>query len=119
MRTAIVSGNSLSQKALELKIDQYIKLSEVYRKNFGAPSSSMLEDTFEALIAAIYLDSNLETVKIGFRSISKRTKGVREKIKHINPKGALQEWSQLNNKEVSPLTESKRAWAQIIINLIS
>ena len=28
MRTAIVSGNSLSQKALELKIDQYIRLSE-------------------------------------------------------------------------------------------
>ena len=63
MRTAIVSGNSLSQKALELKIDQYIRLSEVYRKNLGAPSSSMLEDTFEALIAAIYLDSNLETVE--------------------------------------------------------
>ena len=96
MRTAIVNGNSLSQKALELKIDQYIKLGEVYRKNFGAPSYSMLEDTLEALIAAIYLDSKLETVENWILDqFQKELKGVREKIKNINPKGALQEWSQL------------------------
>ena len=103
MRTAIVSGNSLSQKALELKIDQYIRLSEVYRKNFGEPSSSMLEDTFEALIAAIYLDSNLETVENWIiNQFQKELKGVREKIKHINPKGALQEWSQLKQQGSIP-----------------
>ena len=103
MRTAIVSGNSLSQKALELKIDQYIRLSEIYRKNFGAPSSNMLEDTFEALIAAIYLDSNLETVENWIiNQFQKELKGVREKIKHINPKGALQEWSQLKQQGSIP-----------------
>ena len=103
MRTAIVSGNSLSQKAIELKIDLYIRLSEVYRKNFGEPSSSMLEDTFEALIAAIYLDSNLETVENWIiNQFQKELKGVREKIKHINPKGALQEWSQLKQQGSIP-----------------
>ena len=103
MRTAIVSGNSLSQKALELKIDKFIKLSEVYRENFGEPSSSMLEDTFEALVAAIYLDSNLETVENWILDrFQQELKGVREKIKHINPKGALQEWSQLNKQGSIP-----------------
>ena len=103
MRTAIVNGTSLSQKALELKIDQYIKLSEVYRKNFGAPSYNMLEDTFEALIAAIYLDSKLETVENWILDqFQKELKYVREKIKHINPKGALQEWSQLKQQGSIP-----------------
>ena len=110
MRTAIVSGNSLSQKALELKIDQYIRLSEVYRKNFGEPSSSMLEDTFEALIAAIYLDSNLETVENWIiNQFQKELKGVREKIKHINPKGALQEWSQLKQQGSIPFYRVKES----------
>ena len=81
MRTAIVSGNSLSQKSLELKIDKYIKLSDVYRKNFGEPSSSMLEDTFEALIAAIYLDSNLDTVENWIlNQFQRELKGVSEKL---------------------------------------
>lgn len=103
MRTAIVSGNSLSKKALELKIDNYIKLSDVYRKNFGEPSSSMLEDTFEALIAAIYLDSNLETAEQWILGQFKNElKDVSEAIKRINPKGALQEWSQLNQQGVIP-----------------
>lgn len=103
MRTAIVSGNSLSKKALELEIDKYIKLSDVYRKNFGEPSSSMLEDTFEALIAAIYLDSNLDTAEEWILGTFKtELKNVREMIKEINPKGALQEWSQLKQKGEIP-----------------
>lgn len=103
MRTAIVSGSSLSKKALELKIDQYIKLSNVYRENFGEPSSSMLEDTFEALIAAIYLDSNLDTVEEWILEKFKvELNSVRETIKEINPKGALQEWSQFKQKGEIP-----------------
>ena len=94
MRTAIVSGNSLSKKALELKIDNYIKLSDVYRKNFGEPSSSMLEDTLEALIAAIYLDSNLETAEQWILGQFKN------ELKDVSE--ALQEWSQLNQQGVIP-----------------
>ena len=103
MRTAIVSGNSLSKKALELKIDKHIKLSDVYRKNFGEPSSSMLEDTLEALIAAIYLDSDLKTVESWILDCFRNElKVVREEIKRINPKGALQEWTQLNQEGIIP-----------------
>ena len=103
MRTAIVSGYSLSKKALELKIDKYIKLSDIYRKNFGEPSSSMLEDTLEALIAAIYLDSNLETIECWILDCFRNElKVVSEEIKRINPKGALQEWTQLNQEGIIP-----------------
>lgn len=108
MRTAIVSGNSLSKKALELKIDKYIRLSDVYRKNFGEPSFGMLEDTLEALIAAIYLDSNLETVEDWILDrFEKELKDVREEIKRINPKGALQEWSQLKQQGIIPMYKVK------------
>ena len=110
MRTAIVSGSSLYRKAVELKIDQFIRVSKVYRKNFGQPSSSMLEDTFEALIAAIYLDSNLETVENWILDqFQKELKGVKEKIKYINPKGALQEWSQLKQNGSTPTYRVKES----------
>lgn len=103
MRTAIVNGSTLSKKSLELNMDKYIKLSDVYRKNFGEPSSSMLEDTFEALIAAIYLDSDLSTVETWIlERFKKELKNIREEITRINPKGALQEWSQLKQQGTIP-----------------
>ena len=109
MRTAIVSGNSLSKKALELNIDKHIKLSHVYTKNFGEPSSNMLEDTLEALIAAIYLDSDLETVESWIIDCFRdELKVVKKEIIHINPKGALQEWTQLNNEGIIPLYSVKK-----------
>lgn len=106
MRTKIVSGSSLSKKAKALQLDGVIKLSPGFKKNFGTPSDNMLEDTFEALIAAIYLDSDLdrleawllETFKAELQSAS--THSV-----YDNPKGALQEWSQLKKEGEIPRYE--------------
>lgn len=57
---AIVSKNSLSQIALDLKLDQFVILSKGEEKMQGRKNKSNLEDVLESLIGAIYLDSNYE-----------------------------------------------------------
>ena len=95
MRVAIVNGKSLSKKALEMNLDKYLKLSDSQKKNFGEPSPNMLEDTFEALIAAIYLDAGLTAAKDWIlKAFNEELASVSKEIKVLNPKGKLQEWSQ-------------------------
>lgn len=96
MRASIVSGSNLSKKAKALHLEQVIKLSPLFKKNFGVPSANMLEDTLEALIAAIYLDSDLNAVEAWLQKIfDVDLKNALIRSELDNPKGALQEWSQL------------------------
>ena len=96
MRASIVSGSSLSKKAKDLNLDQLMKVSPAYKKNFGVPSANMLEDTLEALVAAIFLDSDLECVEKWLLStFQSELESVLVRSELDNPKGALQEWSQL------------------------
>lgn len=98
MRSSIVCGNNLSKKALELGMEDYIILSQSYKKKFKKPSSKILEDSFESLIAAIYLDSSTEITENWLKEIFYNDlTSVEAKIKKINPKGTLQEWAQLNS----------------------
>ena len=81
---------------LILNLDQLMKVSPAYKKNFGLPSANMLEDTLEALVAAIFLDSDLECIEKWLLSTFQRElESVHVRRELDNPKGALQEWSQL------------------------
>ncbi|MAH08205.1 MAG: ribonuclease III [Euryarchaeota archaeon] len=96
MRASIVSGSSLSKKAIDLNLDKLMKVSPAYKKNFGVPSANMLEDTLEALVAAIFLDSDMENVEKWILSTFQfELEGILDRKEFDNPKGALQEWSQL------------------------
>ncbi|NOR45265.1 MAG: ribonuclease III [Candidatus Delongbacteria bacterium] len=59
MKSVIVSGENLSLIAREMKLGEDILLSEYEEKSGGRDKSSILEDTFEAIIGAIYLDSGI------------------------------------------------------------
>ena len=103
MRVAIVNGKSLSKKALEMHLDKYLKISDSQKKNFGEPSSKMLEDSFEALIAAIYLDAGSTIAKDWILEAFKEELAcVSKKIEILNPKGKLQEWSQAQDANHLP-----------------
>ena len=79
-------------------MEDYIILSQSYKKKFKKPSSKILEDSFESLIAAIYLDSSTEITENWLKEIFYNDlTSVEAKIKKINPKGTLQEWAQLNS----------------------
>lgn len=95
MKVSIVSGKSLTQKAIQLKLDSYLKMSDSYANNFGEPTDSMLENCFEALVAAIFLDSDYKQAKEWIiNTFSEELLKVSEAAKLQNPKGRLQEWAQ-------------------------
>jgi ribonuclease-3 len=59
MKSVIVSGENLSLIAREMNLGEHILLSEYEEKSGGRDKSSILEDTFEAIIGAVYLDSGI------------------------------------------------------------
>lgn len=58
LRMLMVRGEHLAQLAKQLKLGDYLRLGLGERKAGGIRRQSILADAFEALIAAIYLDSN-------------------------------------------------------------
>ncbi len=63
IRASLVNGESLSSVANQLGIGKMVLLGDGEKKSGGYRRPSILADVFEALIGAIYLDSNFETVK--------------------------------------------------------
>ncbi len=63
IKSLVVSEPILSRKAEELGVGDYILLSGNERASGGAGRSSILADAFEAIIAAVYLDSGLEEAR--------------------------------------------------------
>lgn len=62
-KSQLISKEFLSIFAKELKINKYIMLGKGEELNGGREKSNILCDTFEALIAAIYLDSGIRSAK--------------------------------------------------------
>ncbi len=60
IKSLLVSETVLSRRAEEVQLGQYIHLSDNERLSGGGNRSSILADAFEAVIAAIYLDSGLD-----------------------------------------------------------
>ena len=63
MRTAVVCERSLWECAVNIDLGNYLILGHGEEHTGGRTRMSILADAFEALIAAIYLDSSLETVR--------------------------------------------------------
>ena len=62
IRASCVCEKSLISVANKLKIGDYIRLGKGEQNSGGKKRTSILADATEAIIAAIYLDSDLETV---------------------------------------------------------
>lgn len=94
-RSALAKGAQLASLARDLGLPGYLRLSEAEERNNGRNRDSILEDAFEALIGAIYLDRGYATA----REVVLRWYGdINEKLKAAlnvhNPKGRLQELIQ-------------------------
>jgi ribonuclease-3 len=63
LRAKFVKGETLSEIATELGVSQYLRLGIGELRSGGKQRPSILADALEAIIAAIYLDSDLETCK--------------------------------------------------------
>lgn len=94
-RSMLVNGQQLCDLARELKLGNFLFLGEGEEQNGGRERPSILEDAFEALVGAIYLDGGLDaarSVVAGlYGSLEDRLASIA--LEH-NPKGQLQELLQ-------------------------
>ncbi len=88
----ITSSSILATIAKEIGLDTKIKLSRTEEENGGRTNSSILEDTFEAYIGAMYLDSGFDQTSLFLESKIKKHILTLSKQKHYkDPKTYFQE----------------------------
>ncbi|MGV6807719.1 MAG: ribonuclease III, partial [bacterium] len=63
IRASLVKGETLAELARELGMGQYLNLGSGELKSGGRRRDSILADALEALIGAIFLDSDMESAK--------------------------------------------------------
>ena len=63
IRSGVICSTSLVEVAKKIELGKYILLGNGEEITGGRTRDSLLEDAFEALIGAVYLDSNMDTVK--------------------------------------------------------
>lgn len=107
LRASLVKGETLAEIARELKLGEVVILGAGELKSGGFRRESILADTFEALLGALYLDSGLELTKtLIHRLYQERLENidVTETVK--DPKTRLQELLQ-SRKQPLPLYSVK------------
>ena len=91
-RAALTRGSSLAALARDLSLDVCLRLGASEDTNDGRARASTLEDAFEALVGALYLDSDFATARrivLGlYGSLPERVAALETTE---NPKGRLQE----------------------------
>lgn len=95
LRASLVREQSLARLARELKLGDAIKLGEGELKSGGWRRDSVLADTFEAIVGAIYLDGGFEAVKaVCLQQFQPLLAELPDPESLKDPKTRLQEWLQ-------------------------
>ena len=63
MRASLVNEQGFTKLAYQINLGDYIYVSNAEDRNNGREKPSILSDAFEAIMGAIYIESNLDTVK--------------------------------------------------------
>lgn len=101
MRANLVKQDSLHQIALRLQLAKVLRLGEGESKSGGRERPSILADTVEAIIGAVYLDAGYTQAEAIVHHLYERM----EISQHMSAaskdaKTALQEWLQARKKSV-------------------
>lgn len=95
LRSQLVKGETLALIATELKLTEYLRLGAGERKTGGQYRESILENTLEALVGAIYLDADLDAAKACvLRWLQSRLTNLSLDENSKDPKSSLQEYLQ-------------------------
>jgi ribonuclease-3 len=93
LRAQLVNGQALAQIARELELGDELKLGSGELKSGGFRRDSILADAFEALMAAVYLDSDFAHCRETVRGLfAERVAAIPRSSK--DAKTRLQEWLQ-------------------------
>lgn len=95
LRSRLVSRDALHGRALAIDLGLHLLMGRGEEATGGRVRGSTLADAFEALIGAIYLDSDLDSArKFILREMHDELQQVIAEPVDINPKGQLQECLQ-------------------------
>lgn len=101
LRSRLVSRDTLKTYAAAIDLGAHLNMGRGEEASGGRERASTLADAFEALIGAIYLDSDLATArKFVLEQASGDLKIIAAEPVDINPKGDLQELLQ----SISPMS---------------
>ena len=95
IKSAVVSSPTLARRAAKIELGSYLFLGKGEETSGGRKRPSILANAFEAVVAAIYLDSNIEQCR---SFVMKQLEGEIEKVSRHgfgkDHKGMLQEYAQ-------------------------
>ena len=95
LKSMIVSEPVLANISSEIKLGNYLMLSKGEELTGGRERESILGDVFEALLGAIYLDSNINVVRdVALKYLIYKIEHINENEELIDYKTILQEYSQ-------------------------
>lgn len=102
IKSSIVKTGSLADAAENLTLGDYLYLSKGEEQGEGRQNKNILADTFEALIAAIFLDQGFDVandfvIQYLFKNILDQ---IVEKGQYLSSKSKLQELSQAKYKTI-------------------
>lgn len=89
IKSSLVSSQMLSQLSKDLKLGDFILLGHGEDTSGGRYKENILEDLFEAIVGAIYLDSNIDCAK---RFIIKTYK---EKLDNLNIEDSYKDYKTI------------------------
>lgn len=99
LRASLVNREALARLARELDLGSHIRLGKGERKSGGQEKESLLADAMEALLGAVYLDSDLATCHRALLKLyGPLLDGLTLKTIEKDPKTELQERMQAQGK---------------------
>ena len=101
LRAQLVKESSLSTIATSMGLGDFIRLGEGERKSAGWRRPSILADTFESIIGAIYLDGGIKpTHEFVLRFFETQLNEIDPKLIQKDPKTLLQELLQSKKSDL-------------------
>jgi ribonuclease-3 len=92
LRASLVSGDTLAQIAGDLRMGEHLRLGSGELRSGGYRRASILADALEAMVGAIFLDSNFDVAAAAVaRLVSKRLEKLPPAESLKDPKTLLQE----------------------------
>jgi ribonuclease-3 len=101
MRANLVNESRLADVARSIHIGRWVQLGRGELQNNGQEKNSILADTFEAVIAAVYLDGGFDAAyRVVRRHLGTLFDGINAPDANQDYKSQLQELVQLTHREV-------------------
>ncbi|MDJ0634272.1 MAG: ribonuclease III [Xenococcaceae cyanobacterium MO_188.B29] len=106
LRSKLVDEQQLSKLGKKLKLGELMRLGKGAEKDRGRENPSLLNDTFEAIIGAYFLDAGIEAVRnyiqplfISLAEELVNTQPNNETTNFVDAKNRFQHWALANQKE--------------------